>query len=98
VKSAVFNPDATRILTGSADGTTRIWDAKSGKELAALYAFDRGKDWLVVAPDGRFDGSDGARQFLRYRKAGSLEFVPLEDCRAQFEHPGLLAEVWNDAD
>jgi hypothetical protein len=31
-----FSPDGQRILTGSADGTAKVWDVRNGKELAAL--------------------------------------------------------------
>jgi WD40 repeat protein len=33
VASASFSPDGTRIVTGSNDGTARVWDAQSGKAL-----------------------------------------------------------------
>jgi hypothetical protein len=80
----------------SEDGTTRIWDADSGNELAALYSLDEDKDWLVVTPDGHYDGSQGAERFIRFRRPGTLDFVPLEQVRGRFHRPGLLAEVWND--
>jgi WD40 repeat protein len=91
-----LSTDSRRAITVSEDGTTRIWDAESGNELAALISLDEGKDWLVVTPDGRYDGSDGAERFIRYRKSGTLDFVPLEQVRDRFHRPGLLAEVWND--
>lgn len=34
VRTAVFSPDGTRVLTASADQTARIWDAKTGALLA----------------------------------------------------------------
>ncbi len=42
VYSAVFSPDGTHIATGSADGTARIWDAVTGKELLAMQASTKG--------------------------------------------------------
>jgi WD40 repeat protein len=33
---ASFSPDGARIVTASVDGTARVWDAASGKELARL--------------------------------------------------------------
>jgi WD40 repeat protein/tRNA A-37 threonylcarbamoyl transferase component Bud32 len=52
VVSAAFSPDGTRILTASQDGSARLWDAVTGKELHVL----RGTTALKSAsfsPDGR---------------------------------------------
>ena len=34
--SVAFSPDGTRIASGSADNTMRLWDAASGELLATL--------------------------------------------------------------
>jgi hypothetical protein len=36
VNSAAFSPDGRRIVTASEDGTARIWNAATGKEIVAL--------------------------------------------------------------
>jgi eukaryotic-like serine/threonine-protein kinase len=36
VHSAAFDPEATRVVTASGDGTAKIWDAQSGKEVRTL--------------------------------------------------------------
>ena len=50
---ATFSPDATQILTGSIDGTARLWDVETGQE---LQRFDHGSRVRSVAysPDGRW--------------------------------------------
>ena len=60
VWGAVFSPDGTRVVTASADGTARIWDASTGKELLAVKAssYGPGSDYGVIwhaifSPDGK---------------------------------------------
>ena len=36
VNSVAYSPDGPPIVTGSGDGTVRVWDAESGVELACL--------------------------------------------------------------
>ena len=47
VLDGMFSPDGTRIVTCSEDGTARLWDAVTGKELAILPS--RGKSVISVA-------------------------------------------------
>jgi WD40 repeat protein len=52
VYSAVFSPDGKRVLTGAADGTARLWDASTGRQ---LLRFDHSQPFVRAAfsPDGR---------------------------------------------
>jgi len=61
VRSAVFTPDGSRLLTGSEDGTLIVWDVPSGEALASLnmeapvlhLCFPEGKDrGLAVMRNG----------------------------------------------
>ncbi len=61
VWGAVFSPDGTQVATASADGTARIWDATTGKEL--LIVKSSGIVWhAMFSPDGKLlatAGQDG---------------------------------------
>lgn len=51
--SVRFSPDGTRLVTGSSDGTARIWDVQSGKELSVLDGHLAEVRHAGFSPDGR---------------------------------------------
>ena len=57
-------------VTASADGTTRLWGATTGHELCTLTSFDAGREWLAVTPEGYYQGSLAAEQYIRWRVEG----------------------------
>jgi WD40 repeat protein len=94
VTKVVLSDDGKRLWTACPDGTTRLWDAATGQERCRLINLEGGKDWLVVTPDGLFDGSPGAWRFVAYRVPGTLKLIDDEATRRRFHRPGLLAQVW----
>ena len=53
VWSVVFSPDGGRVATASWDGTARLWDAASGKQLAILQGHTDRVVSVAFSPDGR---------------------------------------------
>jgi WD40 repeat protein len=95
VFSVSFSPDGKHILTCSADDMVRLWGVATGDELARLISLDAGRDWLVVTPEGLFDGSEGGRQKVSYRVGDRLSVVPVDRFFQDFYRPGLLAALMN---
>jgi WD40 repeat protein len=93
--SVALSDNGKWLCTVSGDGPTRLWDTTTGKERCGLYSFDAGKDWLVVTPEGLFDGSEGAWRFVAYREPGTSKLLDDDATRKRFHRPGLLADVWN---
>ncbi len=90
IASVVFSPDGRRLVSGGRDGIIFVWDVKSGKPLARLYRF-ADRSWLVLTPEGFFDGSPAGLAKLAFR-TGRGTLVPSETF-ADFQQPGLLKNV-----
>jgi WD40 repeat protein len=53
VRTAAFSPDGKRVVTASTDKTARVWDAKSGRELATLTGHQGLVHTAAFSPDGK---------------------------------------------
>ena len=53
VNSVAFSPDGRRIVSGSVEGTLKIWDMSTGKETLALRGHTSGVRAAAFSPDGR---------------------------------------------
>ena len=83
-----------RFTVGSSDGLVKIFDKKSGKELANLIVFNE-KDWLVTTPEGLFDGTPNTWKQLIWRfNNDTFNYAPVEAFFNEFYYPGLLQEIF----
>jgi RNA polymerase sigma factor (sigma-70 family) len=53
VRSVAFSPDARAIAACAEDGSTHVWDARTGKLRVALRGTESKAQSLAVSPDGR---------------------------------------------
>ncbi|MGH9755659.1 MAG: hypothetical protein ACREA2_22995, partial [Blastocatellia bacterium] len=95
VTAVAFSSDGKLLVSGGDDGSARLWDVTSGETLATLVTLNGGADWLVVAPDGLFDGTPGAwGQILwRFSPDNIFDVAPVEIFFNEFFYPGLLADI-----
>jgi hypothetical protein len=93
VFSVAFSPDGKLLASGTGAGPAILWDPRTGEVHLSLLSLDAGQDWLVVTPDGLFDGSAGGRQKVSYRLPGSNRVVPVDRFFEFCYRPGLLPQV-----
>ncbi len=99
IASLSFSPDGRFLVALGENNEKYIWETSSGEKLATLVNLggalnSRGSDWLVVTPDGLFDGSPAAwKQILWQFGGNTFDVTPAETFFNEFYYPGLLAEV-----
>jgi WD40 repeat protein len=99
IVSLSFSPNGRFLVALGENNEKYIWNAESGEKLATLVNFSgafnsRGGDWLVVTPDGLFDGSPAAWKQILWRFGGNtFDVMPAETYFNEFYYPGLFGEV-----
>jgi WD40 repeat protein len=92
VNSAVFSPDGRHVVTTGRDHKTILWDVATGKALYTRLQLE-GNDWLVYDEHYRFDGTQGAIDYL-YLTCG-LEVIDLAQVKDSLWVPGLVEKIMN---
>lgn len=95
INSIDFSPDNKLLASASDDGSTFLWDTSTGEHLLTLISLDDGDEWMVVTPQGIFDGTpQGWNQILWRYDEDTFNVAPIEWFFNEFYYPGLLAEVF----
>ena len=99
VTSLTFSPDGRFLVALGENNDKYIWNPATGEKLATLInltgAFNsQHNDWLVVTPDGLFDGSPSAwNQILWQFRGNTFDVTSGETFFNEFYYPGLLGEI-----
>jgi WD40 repeat protein len=73
VYSVEYDSEGNRLLTAGADGTARLWDAKTGEELIRFEGHKGAVNDAAFSPDGRFVATAGADGTVRIWDANTTE-------------------------
>ena len=95
IESLDFSPDSRLLASASDDGGTFLWDANTGEHLLTVISLDDGGEWMVVTPQGLFDGTPAAwNQILWRYNNDTFNVAPIEWFFNEFYSPGLLGDVF----
>jgi WD40 repeat protein len=64
IEAVAFHPNHKWLVSGSEDGTVKLWDIASANELLTLVGFDNAH--LAYAPSGCYTGSANAANYVKY--------------------------------
>jgi WD40 repeat protein len=92
--AVALSGDRKKLWSRGGDGSTLLWDMDNDKEICRLYVFNGGTEWLVVSPEGFFDGSEQGRRLVLFRTPGTLNVRDDATERRRLYRPKLLATLW----
>lgn len=90
ISAMAISPKGDFFFTGSQDGTIKIWDIVTGKEIATLVSLGE-TDWAVTTPQGLYDASPSAMKTMHY--VVDNDVVLLRQIKERYWDPGLLGKV-----
>jgi WD40 repeat protein/uncharacterized caspase-like protein len=94
VNGLAFSNDSHFLLSANEDASMIVWNRATGTTAATVVSVPDRDDWLVVTPDGLFDGSHAAWKLLLWRFGqNTFKVAPVESFFNEFYYPGLLADV-----
>src|SRR5688500_14686961 len=94
IESLDFSPDSRLLASAADDGGTFLWDTNTGEHLLTLISLDDGSEWMVVTPQGLFDGTPASwNQILWRYNQDTFNVAPIEWFFNEFYYPGLLGDI-----
>lgn len=88
-----YSPDGAYYVSFGLNAELLLHETRGGRLLASLVGIDE-EDWLVVTPEGFFDGSPVAwRQILWRFDNDTFNHAPVEAFFGEFYYPGLLQDI-----
>ncbi len=98
--SVAISHDNKLLATGG-DSTIKLWEAKTGRELATLVLMGS-TDWIVKTPSGLFDASPRAMYLMHYslfyERDREYITIDVEQLKARYYEPGLLQKALGFSD
>ncbi|HZB12662.1 MAG TPA: caspase family protein, partial [Chryseolinea sp.] len=91
ITSLLFSPDGKMLVSHSVDGVTKFWDLGTGNEFFEHIHLGE-SDWMVKNPDGFFNSTDAARQYIHF--VSGLKTYSVDQFFDEFYRPDLLPKIF----
>lgn len=89
VWNIVFSGDNKRLLSSSFDGTKKLWNLETGKEIVTMI--DLGEDdYAIVTPDQYYYCTKGATKYIHFVK--NLKIYPFEQFDLKYNRPDIIMQ------
>lgn len=95
LSAVIYSPDERFLISGSRDGTIRLWDAQTGEEKISLIATGQ-EDFVAVTPDQYYRLSKHGMGGVAFRSKGVL--YPFDQFDLRFNRPDIILERLGYAD
>ncbi len=93
ITSLQLSADEKMLISHSLDGSTKFWDLTSGKEFFEHIHFGE-KEWMVKNPEGYFNGTQEARNFIHFVEGKKTYSV--DQFFNEFYRPDLLPKIFQN--
>ncbi|KAF0122563.1 MAG: NB-ARC domain-containing protein, partial [bacterium] len=87
VTSVIFTNNGKNVLSSSQDGTVRVWDSGTGKEIAKMISFSDG-EWIVITPEGYYNSSANGDKHLNVHIGNNV--YGIDQYRSAFYKPQIV--------
>ncbi|MBS1952175.1 MAG: WD40 repeat-containing protein [Cytophagales bacterium] len=91
ITALLFSPDQKMLISHSVDGVIKFWDLNSGKEFFEHIHFGE-KEWMVKSPEGYFNGTDNARQYIHF--VNGMKTYGVDQFFEEYYRPELLPKIF----
>lgn len=87
VEKLYFSDDNKRLMSGSLDGTRRLWNLETGKEMASLVNTGV-KDYAIITPDQYYFATKGAKKLIHFVKGDKI--YPFSQFDLKYNRPDII--------
>ncbi len=90
------------VIAAFGDGTIRWYRMSDGKELLALFAHPDNKRWVLWAPSGYYDCSEGAEDLIGWHIDNGFDheanYYPVSKFRSTYYRPDVISNILETLD